>query len=302
MGAMLHQKNLLSSDIDRKILYDGFSNSLDSILGRIQINVVEHCNLGCKYCIHFSCIAKEQYYNVENYEKEISNLSRITNKTLLQLDLAGGEPLLHPRINDMARISRKYFPDTTINIITNAVLLDSMDESFWKTMHKNRIRIFPTVYPIKINWMSILNKAKKYDVAIVKDYVNNERFTISDSDKKKMFFKKMKLNEKGYTNLAPDHCIYNCDCAQMHNNKIYPCPIIPHSYHLNEKFGTNFKVVDGMDNIDLDTCNSVEDIHNFFKGFKQQDSRFPFCKFCIPREKTGLTWENVPEHSIEEWT
>ena len=121
MGAMLHQKNLLSSDIDRKILYDGFSNSLDSILGRIQINVVEHCNLGCKYCIHFSCIAKEQYYNVENYEKEISNLSRITNKTLLQLDLAGGEPLLHPRINDMARISRKYFPDTTINIITNAI-------------------------------------------------------------------------------------------------------------------------------------------------------------------------------------
>ena len=102
----------------------------NSIL-HIEIHLTEHCNLKCKYCSHFSAIAKEEYYDVNKYKKDMKRLSKITGGKINVIQLLGGEPLLHPEINKLMNITRFYFPHTTIDIITNGLLLDKMPDSFW---------------------------------------------------------------------------------------------------------------------------------------------------------------------------
>ena len=62
-------------------------------------------------------------------------MSYVFNAQLAELPLLGGEPLLNPEINEYIKISRKYFPKTRISIITNATLLNDMDENFWKILN-----------------------------------------------------------------------------------------------------------------------------------------------------------------------
>ena len=40
----------------------------------IEPAVVDHCNLNCAYCDHLSPLAKEGYYDVNQFEKDFSVL------------------------------------------------------------------------------------------------------------------------------------------------------------------------------------------------------------------------------------
>ena len=131
-----------------------FSND-DFIMNHVEVHLAEHCNLNCKYCCHFSCIAQKEFYDLDKFRQDMTKMSSLFNKQLLDLQLLGGEPLLNPEINEYVKHSREVFPRTLISIITNATLLDSMGEDFWKTLNENNVNIVPSIYPVKINWASI---------------------------------------------------------------------------------------------------------------------------------------------------
>jgi ABC-2 type transport system ATP-binding protein len=87
----------------------------------IDYSIVDHCNLNCAGCSHFSPLAKSKYASLEIFEKNISKLSTY-NLVIEQFNLLGGEPLLHPQIKDFIIISKKYL-NTNIVIKTNGILL-----------------------------------------------------------------------------------------------------------------------------------------------------------------------------------
>ncbi len=210
----------------------------------------------------------------------------------------GGEPLLNPQINEYVKASRKYFPNISIDLVTNATLLDEMDESFWKTLNENDVSIVPSIYPIEINWASILKKAKKYNVIIYGSHDCNygERLTLDNINKyRKNTFYKMKLNING-DNVDKTKCSKKFGCNSMYDGKFYPCSKIAYIRHFNKKFNTNFVVTEN-DYLDLYKIKSVDEIKSFINIMKQ----FPFCKYCNSR--LGIVkWENSPVHDISEWT
>ncbi len=54
------------------------SNEKPLFLDHIEIHLVEHCNLNCKYCSHFSSIAEKKFYDVNKYEKDMARLAYVT--------------------------------------------------------------------------------------------------------------------------------------------------------------------------------------------------------------------------------
>ena len=92
--------------VNKKIL------SNDPWLRHVEIHLVEHCNLNCKYCSHFSSIAKKEFYNLNEFKKDMARLAKVTNKKIKNIQLLGGEPLLHPNINEMMKFVRRKFPYT----------------------------------------------------------------------------------------------------------------------------------------------------------------------------------------------
>jgi hypothetical protein len=61
---------------------------------------VDHCNLNCKGCTAFSPVAEEKFMDVNMFERDCERLAELTGGKIELIDLLGGEPLLHPKINE----------------------------------------------------------------------------------------------------------------------------------------------------------------------------------------------------------
>jgi MoaA/NifB/PqqE/SkfB family radical SAM enzyme len=74
-----------------------------------HVRLTEHCNLNCAGCSAFSPVADEKFYDVDVFRNDCERIAALTNGEIGQIVLAGGEPLLHPRITDFFDISRSFF-------------------------------------------------------------------------------------------------------------------------------------------------------------------------------------------------
>ena len=89
----------------------------------IGVHLVEHCNLKCKGCDNFSPLANEEYVDVKQYKADFERMAELFGDNAERIDLYGGEPLLHPQIIELIRITRDSFPQSPITILTNGILL-----------------------------------------------------------------------------------------------------------------------------------------------------------------------------------
>lgn len=263
----------------------------------VEIHLTEHCNLNCKYCSHLSPIAEESFYDVKQYEKDMEALANaMTGGRLRHLQLLGGEPLLHPDINKILEISAKYMPTTDIDMLTNGVLLDNMEPDFWKTLADNNIVICPSIYPIKLNWDSILNKAKKYGVEVMhdgRDYKIGKR-EVSHPIKK---FYKVDLDLEGKQTTKQPNCKFS-GCCNYINGKLYRCFLASNIIHFNKKFGTNLEVTED----DYADIYKINDINKLFAYSEKWKENYPFCRYCKSIGEKYVKWECSDKHDISEWT
>lgn len=239
---------------------------------RIEIDLARHCNMSCYSCSHFSQLADEQFYDLNLFKKDIKRLYELTNGLVKEISMIGGEPLLNKNAKDYFKETRSYFKNTSINIITNGILLLKQDENFWKSCHDNQIAICPTKYPVKVNWDKIKELCDKYKVWF--DFVTN-------SKEEKISFK---------TNIDPsgNQDFYNrfleCPatgtyCVQLFNGKIYTCPMAAKIKDFNNFFNMDIPISD-MDSIDI-YDNNFEQILIFLH------KPIPLCKYCAKPYPVG---------------
>ena len=87
---ILHLFNMLSLNILEELcLYIIVSNKKIFKKIPVEIHIVEHCNLNCKGCAHFSSIAKESYLDIESFEESCKKLSKI-KKHIYTFKILGG--------------------------------------------------------------------------------------------------------------------------------------------------------------------------------------------------------------------
>ena len=56
----------------------GITNLTPQCQLKFEVHIVEHCNLNCKQCEHFSPLAEKSYLPVERYERDCRRLSELS--------------------------------------------------------------------------------------------------------------------------------------------------------------------------------------------------------------------------------
>ena len=94
-------------------------NKTKNQLDNLTIHLASHCNLNCWGCDNFSPLSEECYADLNIFAKDIACLSKFLKNRVSRIELLGGEPLLHPNIENFLPIARMAFPETPIKIVTN---------------------------------------------------------------------------------------------------------------------------------------------------------------------------------------
>lgn len=256
-------------------------------LKSIAVHLADHCNLNCCGCDHFSPLAEKCFTDVANFEKDIKRYAELSDANLGVLKLMGGEPLLHPELTDFMRISREYLPNTRIEVVTNAIILNIQTAEFWNACKLYNIIIVPTKYPLNTDYEKAEQIAKEYGVKL--EYYGNTSEVLKTSYH-------IPLDPEGQQNPVTNfiNCFHANNCVFLKNGKLYTCTIAPNIEHFNKYFNKNIPLTD-RDGIDIHKAQSIDEILEFLA------KPIPFCKYCNVKGRTfGHKWE-ISKKDISEW-
>ena len=254
----------------------------------LHIHLADHCNLNCRGCDNFSPLSPEVFADIAVFERDCARIAELSNGRVKEVQLLGGEPLLHPQVIDFFDITRKYFPKVTIKMVTNGILLLKQKNEFWENCRKNEIEIVVTKYPIKI------------DHKVIEKHVKNQNIKFGFYGSTAEVAKNMQcmpLDLSGKQNARDSflRCSSANRCISLDNGKIYTCTTIPYLKYFNAHFGKNLPITEA-DYMDIYKAKNIDEILNFLCR------PMPFCRFCNQR---GTIWDigfGVSKKEISEWT
>lgn len=245
----------------------------------LQYYITTNCNLNCIACSTFSPLVKrDTCVHLEYIKKDFKKIYDITEngKKIDILVLMGGEPLVHPNINEIIQ----YFGDLGIKlrIVTNGILIPKMNKDFFKLLNKYQVdvqvsiykstkyeKIFKTLYEHKIKY-GVYNQNGCFG----HQYLHNEKKEITD-------------------------CRYRGNVYILKNNKIYTCSETAFFDIFDAKFKGqhNLKITED-DYVDLDDVNTLDEL-------KEKRKKVPqLCYYCDGSEKTMIDW-TFSRGEIHEW-
>lgn len=252
------------------------------------LNILDHCNLRCKGCDHFACIADPYFVPYETLHRDLKRMSEILQgDNLMQIGVMGGEPLLHPELLKILKTVRESFPYAIIRLSTNGLLLLQQKDEFWKVCRDYDVTIVNTKYPIKLDHEKMKEKAQKEGVKF-------QYFRGSGDDNVKTSFKKV-ITLEGTHN--PVKSFAKCHISNFGNflmeGKLYGCPFSCQSYRIfNKKFNQNLRMTE-KDYLDIYKIKDMQEIFDFAARPR------PYCRYCSEL-KRGYEWDRTSQ-SISEW-
>jgi len=248
------------------LLENKFYQYYPHTLLQFQVHLVEHCNLKCSGCLHFSPLAEEEFLDIKEYEQDCNRLSELFDSEAGVIHLLGGEPLLHPNLVEFMHITRAAFPTGRIILLTNALLLPSMDEQFWRACHQYRIEVTPSRYPVQFDYSVWKDYAQKFDVF----------YNLEDQFKDKTQMCRIQISPKGDQPVEKN--FYNCwksagICTTLSHGRIYPCDTAAYAPSLKKYFDLDIHL-SKRNSVDIYSVNSAEEL------MRKLASPIPFCRYC----------------------
>ncbi len=245
----------------------------------LGVNLTDVCNLNCKSCAHFcNLFDRNESQSFDDYKKDIKYLSE--NCIVGSFSIYGGEPLLSADVTRYIDVTRKYFPDSIIEVITNGLLVPKMDENFFNCINTNNVTIRVSGYKPTL---------KMIDIIIEKLELHKVNYIVASNIDK--FYRVLSL--KGDSN--PEKAARVCEmwqCTFYRNSKIYKCPVDALFYKYAEHFNIPSKEDSGVDIYQISDWNKT-----------LNDLRFgtvEFCKYCA--EKIDyIDWDVSKEPQKEDW-
>ncbi len=113
----------------------------------IEFWATKHCNLNCRGCSSCSPISKEWYLDPEKLQQDLVRLRDLDIK-VNNINILGGEPLLHPYLVDLLDVVKNVYPQCNLGILTNGLLLHKMGPLFWSKCIEHSIKIKITWFPV----------------------------------------------------------------------------------------------------------------------------------------------------------
>jgi len=292
--------------IEKKLLIDSESQiqkltsqlqSIENKTLRIQqqprlsyfvLNILDHCNLNCKGCDHFSPLAEKRFVKLQTIQDDLRQMSLLTEGAVTRIGIMGGEPLLHPELLDILTSAREAFPKTLLQLVSNGILLLRKEDSFWDTCSSNNINIVVTKYPLNLDYERMREIAN--DKGVKFSFYGNTGVMARTLYKMPMDVDGFQDAKKSFWN-----CYHVNSCPLVMEGKLYPCTVLPNAVHFNRKFSTHMDIERG-DYLDIYSAKSSGEILAFLSIPK------PFCRYCKTKERDfGHPWERS-NRDISEWT
>lgn len=133
----------------------------------LQIFITNRCQLSCKGCFARNMMKDEQDISIEEYANVVSDFALY--KRGEQINLIGGEPLLHPALSTFIELNKSYDLKTTI--YTNGILINRFD------LKGAKVRI--SVY-CKSGGLKATDKVPSTDSEVEFCYMVGSKTTVTD--------------------------------------------------------------------------------------------------------------------------
>ncbi len=249
----------------------------DRYLSYLEYHVTDHCNLNCKYCTHYAPLVKKPVYtDLGKMEKDLKKLKEYIYDIGV-IRILGGEPLLSPQLPDFIKMTREIYPNALITVVTNGMLLKSIDEKLIQSMKENKAFFHISYYP-----------PLEDKIAEIKEFLVKNKLPFTMSEKIEIFNKTQILSQ----NPNPDF-FYECfqaTCTCIADGKIAPCFAPFTTKYFNEEFGEALPTDEGVDLYDENT--DYLDIKAFLLMPMKR------CSFCY--EGKACKWEIIGKNSKKE--
>ncbi len=135
----------------------------------LQIFITNRCNLNCYGCFARKIMKKKIDISLSEYKKILLNFLEKGGK---QINLIGGEPLLHPDLREILQLNRLYRIKTTI--YTNGYFLNNYTSTDFKDV-KIRISLY-----CKNGKLKSLRQLPKTDKPIEICYMISKKTTVNE--------------------------------------------------------------------------------------------------------------------------
>ena len=254
---------------------------------RFNIDIVNHCNLNCIGCGHFSPLATEYFLPVEEFKKDCERLNYLTNGDIERMEIMGGEPLLHPSIIEIIKIARQNFKGE-INICTNGILVDKQSPEFFKVCRDNEVSIAITIYPIKLNWQKIEELLAEYEFNLIKVGTKNH-------DRRLWFKNHRDLSGSQDIEGSYSKCRWGNNCIILEHGRLATCVMPFKTKYYNEYYNKDVFNIPESDSISIYECDDINEILRFLS------KSVSCCRYCLPDKDELIDWE-VSKKDIEEWS
>ena len=250
---------------DVSFSHDFFSNEVyklnditEKSLIYVEMHLIDYCNLNCQGCTHYSPLFEKKIPDTQRRVKDVERIAQIFDQIAV-FAMMGGEPLLSPSIKEYIVSIRRLLPNTELELITNGLLIPSIDSDVLRCIKENKVTIGISEYePTHKIIDSILARLNEFEI----DYF------VKEYEKKAEFIRPLSIKENS---IYPSFC-FSAGCINLWEGKIAKCPSVMYIDKVNEVLHTNLPN-EGV--IDLNEDINAEELLN------RLEQEVPLCKHCV---------------------
>jgi organic radical activating enzyme len=251
----------------------------------IEVHVATHCNIRCNSCSHQSPYLKPRFYDLEQFNRDIVELSKACRVNLLWF--LGGEPLLNPKISEFIETSKKIDFAKIHAISTNGVLIPKMEDRFFKAVDYIFVALYPALSKLKPKLTQRLSEQAK---------IHGFRFNVAS----RSHFYNIETSEKLPDDVARES--YNkCDRIKkgpfVENGYFYKCmrPVTTKEYLQNRGYVGDIPNFNKTDGVEIHVPLLKERITAYMASKEPLESCY-FCKMGLKDESNATLWRKTKSY------
>jgi organic radical activating enzyme len=224
-------------------------------INRLDLMIAYSCNLACAGCISLSDFKRD---GVEPYQNLVDSINQWKHRlTPSVITMFGGEPCLHPQLQELCQVVRQAWPLSTIRLITNGYLLDNFDPNVWFELGAFEMQV--SVH--RKDHESIINQKIKNILQCRQPWKTNiptgaKHKQLQWQHNNVTIFKSIfgefvipyKMSNSKIQPWASDHIEAHKICGApdtpvLYKNKLYKCPAVANAMDLSNNSWTSYQPV-----------------------------------------------------------
>ena len=223
----------------------------------LEFHITHRCNLNCAGCSHFvPIIPKNIEVNEVSLKNDLSRLKELVNH-IGNIRIMGGEPLLCSKLEDYCEFVRGLYPHANIKIVSNGILVDKMSDKLSASMTEHTVSLDITCYPpLYDKYDKIAKNLDKNGISCVMD-IRWGMCPILHKDSNHKF--------------RHDNTSLVCECYNLFDGSLYPCPPTAYIDFFNDYFGEHFPSDEG---VNIYSCKSFQEL------WENVISKKKLCDYC----------------------